>query len=56
MGKEPPMNKETPIVKYDNRWWVLEGISKSGMATLWRNGQPCIIPENLIEAYEEERK
>lgn len=42
-------NKEKEIVKYDGKWWVLESISESGMATLWSNGKPALIPKELIE-------
>lgn len=42
------LKKETEVVRYNNKWWVLEKES-DGMATLWRNGSPTLIPVHLIE-------
>lgn len=48
------MDKEKPIVKYDGKWWVMESV-QNGMATLWRDGQPAVVPERLIEAKQGEK-
>ncbi|WP_158512795.1 hypothetical protein [Priestia filamentosa] len=38
------MNKEEKeIVKYDDKWWMLEKVSDNNMATIWRNGQSAIV-------------
>ena len=42
--------EDKTIVKYDNKYWVLEGVSdKNDMATIWRNGQPALIPVSMLE-------
>lgn len=46
--------KEKPVVKYDEKWWLLESVSEKGMATLYRNGQPALVPESEIE-YDKKR-
>jgi len=46
---------EKDIVKYDEKWWLLESVSEKGMATLYRNGQPALVPESEIE-YDKKRK
>lgn len=40
---------EKDVVKYDGKWWLLESVSEKGMATLYRNGQPALVPESEIE-------
>ncbi len=40
---------EKEIVKYDDKYWVLEKISESDMATIWRDGQPAIVPVIQLE-------
>ncbi|MFS0905733.1 hypothetical protein AB3N02_22055 [Priestia aryabhattai] len=50
-------NDDKTIVKYDDKYWVLEGVSDSNnMATIWRNGQPALIPVGLLEKVEEKNK
>lgn len=39
---------DKPLVKFNNQWWVLETI-RNGMAIIWRNGSPAIVPINLIQ-------
>jgi len=45
---------EKPLVKYDGKWWVLYSV-KDGMATIWTNGQPALVPEELLQ-YEKGHK
>jgi hypothetical protein len=49
--------EEHPIAKYDDKYWVVTNISYSNdMATIWRNGQPALIPLNMLEMVEEKNK
>lgn len=47
---------EKPLVKYDGKWWMLDAVSESGMASIWRNGQPALVPEKVLEYYKGEEK
>lgn len=47
---------DKPIVEYEGTYWVLEKVSESGMATIWRNGQPAIVPSNMLKSTEENKK
>lgn len=42
------LNEDNRIVKYDGKWWAFEGV-KNGMATIWRDGLPAIVPHDMIE-------
>lgn len=54
MTNENNKEEEKDVVKYDGRWWLLESVSEKGMATLYRNGQPALVPESDIE-YDKKR-
>lgn len=40
---------EKEIVKYANKWWMLDKVSENNMATIWRNGQPALVPVGMLE-------
>lgn len=46
------MANEKEIVKYDNRWHVLDKVSSDGIATLLRNGEATLVPIKLIKRKE----
>jgi len=40
---------DQPLVKYDNKFWVLIKLTDSGMAKIWRDGKVAIIPQKEIK-------
>lgn len=49
------MNKEAEkeIVKFANKWWMLDRVSENNMATIWRDGMPAIVPVDKLERKED---